>query len=174
MSESLELECIYSRVSRLLGCNGFLGFVLGDLRSVFKLLLTCRSERPGGRLWEVVAVVDRYLDLKPYNLYCIVGCYVLCTLRGQRALFKELRRRIPIDKTGIGKGERTWLIHKVNEYKQFSEDYLQDPDKIVLECPSVDLGYVIGWKNYILAHPEIKDITSRLRGIPIKIKDVGV
>ncbi len=174
MSTILELECIYNRVSRPLGCNGFLGFILGDTRSVFKILLTCRSDRPGGRLWEANVVLDRYLELTPHRLYCISGCYTLCTLRGQRKLFTELKKILPLDKYSVGRNESTWLIYQIDEYKVLSEDSLRDPDRIVVDCPSVDFSYIIGWKNYIVAHPEVSDINSRLKNIVLKIRDIGV
>ncbi len=174
MSSRIELECIYNRVSRSLGCNGFLGFILGDPRDVFKVLLTCRAERPGGRLWEATVVLDRYLELSPGKLYCIVGCYTLCTLRGQRKIFVELKKHIPIDKYSIGRNENTWLIYEVEEHRMFDEKYLKDPDRIVLECPSVDLSYVIGWKNYVLAHPDVSDIGNKIKKISLNIKDVGI
>lgn len=174
MPAYVELECIYSRVSRSLGCNGFLGFIIGNTRDVFKILLTCRAERPGGRLWEATVIVDKYLEFAPNKLYCISGCYTICTLRGQEKIFIELKKYIPVDKYSVGKNEKAWLIYNVEEYRMLDEKYLRNPDRIILNCPSADLSYVIGWKNYILAHSDVSDISNRIKNIMLRIKDKGI
>lgn len=164
----IELRCRYPRIAKPLGCTGFMGIILGERDNIFKLLLTFRSDKPGGRVMEVHVLLDRYLELQVNDVVCFDGCYVLCVLQGQQELFKRLNDIIPVDKYLIGKGERAWLIYECENYNRLSLQELWSDEHVVNKCPYVNPSYVIGLRNYLLAHSDVKeDLLNRVKTLEI-------
>ncbi len=165
------LECTYPRMAKPLGCTGFIGIVLGEQDNIFKLLLTFRSDQPGGRVMELQVVIDRYLEFKVYKLIYLNGCYTLCTLKNQILFFSVLGKVIPVDKYLVGKGERAWLIYDYEEYRTLALDDIWDDDIIASKCPYVDPSYVIGLRNYLIIHNELKSkLLEKISFVQVKLK----
>lgn len=170
-STILVLECTYPRLAKPLGCTGFIGIVLGEQDNVFKLLLTFRSDQPGGRVMELQVIIDRYLEFKVYKLIYLNGCYTLCTLKRQKMFFSILGGVIPVDKYLIGKGERTWLIYDYEEHKTLALDDIWDDDIIANKCPHIDPSYVVGLRNYLIIHNELRNkLLDKISSVKVKLE----
>ena len=82
-STHVQLTCIAPRIIKPLSRRGFVGLMLGKRNSEVKLLITFRSDRPGGRVLEVHVVLDRYLEYYGGGIVYLKAWYGLCRLHGQ-------------------------------------------------------------------------------------------
>ncbi len=173
MARELTLKCVYRRLSKILGYKGFIGVILGGKKELFKILLTFRSDVPGGRVAELHVVLDRYLELKPYNLTCIVGYYTSCILRGQENLFKELAQYIVLDKYLVGKDETAWLVYDIDQHQLLADSDLWNDEVLIDRCRFVDPSYVVGLRNYLLAHRvDLGELLDKMKNIIVRVEAV--
>ena len=171
MVKELVLKCMYRRLSKVLGYKGFIGVILGDRRELFKIMLTFRSDVPGGRVAELHVVLDRYLELKPYSLTCIVGYYTNCILKRQEDLFKEISQYIVLDKYLVGRNEVAWLIYDIASHQLIVDADLWNDEVLVNRCQFIDPSYVVGLRNYLLAHHvSLGELLNKVKNITVRVE----
>ncbi len=142
-----------ARGSRYDCCIGLVFAGAGD----FKVMLTCREDVPGGRLFEVVGVHDSFDEMRLWSFYEVFGWTASCTIEGQEVLLEELRRKRVI--------ERYWASPWRAADLFIGADFklLSDPRRG--SCAH----YAGGWRNY-LARKSAEELIDALRSLGVKLE----
>ena len=146
----IVVELKVKPIARSIGVHKIAGVVLSKADG-FKLVLTCREDVVGGRVFELSVFKDRFDEAKVGCFTIVEGIAVPLVLEGQREFFEEASKKIPVDKYYVN----PWNMARV----------LVEGIRIVLhECDTRGLADVFrgehqastrGWLNYFRAHPEI-------------------
>ncbi|OYT51693.1 MAG: hypothetical protein B6U76_10730 [Desulfurococcales archaeon ex4484_217_2] len=89
----VKVEVVIRNIQKPKFREKILGIVLGK-HSIFKLTLVCKEDIPGGRIFELYLVVDRFDELRNGKYFEAEGDVGYASVEGSSELFNAIRRFI--------------------------------------------------------------------------------
>ena len=118
-----------------------LGYIVGE-NSVFKLGLMCYEDIPGGKVFELFTVVDKYNDYPLLSYVEVEGDVGYGTLLGQEKYFDEIRKFIPKLKYYISPWNTVLSLISYVEGKTLSSENFKK--RVAIK----DNRFARGWNNF--------------------------
>ena len=118
-----------------------LGYIIAE-NSVFKLGLMCYEDIPGGKVFELFTLVDKYNDYPLYRYVEVEGDVGYGTLLGQKEYFDEIHKFIPKLKYYISPWNTVLSLISYIEGKTLSGEDFRERTAIR------DNKFARGWNNF--------------------------
>lgn len=143
----LQLEI--KRIQKPRGRDRIFGYVLAE-NSMFKLGVMCYEDLPGGRVFELFSIIDRYDDFEVGRYVEVEGDIGYARLENQEEFFMEMAKTIPVDKYYVSPWNIVMCLIAYVEGISFP-----DKQSFIKEITEKLNRYAKGWINYFNFHPEV-------------------
>ncbi|RLG74182.1 MAG: hypothetical protein DRO23_07420 [Thermoprotei archaeon] len=143
-----------------------LGYIIAEY-SLFKLGLMCYEDIPGGKVFELFTLVDRYDDYPLFRYAEVEGDVGYGTLLGQTEYFSELRKLIPKLKYYVSPWNTVLSLISYVEGKVFDSEGFKK--RIAIK----DNKFTRGWNNFFTTfEQEVFESTVKKIGVSFVVKVV--
>ncbi len=144
----ITLEITISNIQKPTYREHILGIVLSG-KGMFKIALTCKEDIPGGRVFELYLLVDKYNEFLIKKYFEAEGDVGYANISNAEKLLNMVKEKIPIEKYYVSPWKIIPALIAYVEGKVYSEkDFLQ---RIKLR----DNRYSKGWHNFFKKHRNI-------------------
>ena len=133
--------------------------------SDFKVGVKCIEDVPGGRVFELTVIYDKFDEVRLYTFLHIKGYVTYTTLEGQREFFLEVGKVVKVDKYYVSPWNSVDVYVSDVEFSHLTSS-VNELTGIIRER-YFNLRSGRGWLNYFKYH-SIPDFIDRLRSIPLK------
>lgn len=137
--------------------------------SDFKVGVKCIEDLPGGRVFELTVIYDRFNEVKLYTFLHVKGYVTYTILEGQREFFLSISRVVKVDKYYVSPWNSVDVYVSDVEFSHLTSSVNELTS--IVKRKYLNLRSGRGWLNYFKYHPT-PDFIDRLRRIPLKLNVV--
>jgi len=163
---SLEVEVMIRNIQKPKFREKILGIVLGKY-SIFKLTLVCKEDIPGGRIFELYLVVDRFDELRIGKYFEAEGDVGYANIKGFAELFNVIKKFIGNNKYYVSPWNMIPALISYVECRSLTKD------EFLRRISMKDNRFSRGWFNFFSKYGAV-DFENLMEKIRINLRVVVI
>ena len=162
----VKVEVVIRNIQKPKFREKILGIVLGK-HGIFKLALVCKEDIPGGRIFELYLVVDRFDELRISKYFEAEGDVGYASVKGSTELFNAIRKFIGNIKYYVSQWNTIPALISYVECKSLTKD------EFLRRISMKDNRFSRGWFNFFSKYGVI-DFANLMEKIRINLRVVVI